>query len=89
MILPKKTYYKIGFVLFVLMSMTITVAYIDLGIFNIYIALTIAVVKALLVVMYFMHVKYNTRLTWIFAGAGFLWLIIMFALTMSDYITRY
>ena len=89
MILPKKTYYKIGIILFVLMSMTIAVAYIDLGRFNIYIALTIAVVKALLVVMYFMHVKYNTKLTWIFAGAGFLWLIIMFALTMSDYITRY
>lgn len=89
MILPKKTYYKIGIALFVLMSMTIAVAYINLGIFNIYIALTIAVIKALLVVMYFMHVKYNTRLTWIFAGAGFLWLIIMFTLTMSDYVTRY
>ncbi len=89
MILPKKTYYKIGIILFILMSMTIAVAYIDLGKFNIYIALTIAVIKALLVVMYFMHVKYNTKLTWIFAGAGFLWLIIMFALTMSDYVTRY
>ncbi len=89
MILPKKTYYKVGFALFVLMSLTVAVAYVNLGIFNIYIALTIAVVKALLVVMYFMHVKYNTKLTWIFAGAGFLWLIIMFALTMSDYVTRY
>ena len=89
MILPKTTYYKVGAALFILMSLTIAVAYINLGMFNIYIALTIAVVKAVLVVMYFMHVKYNTKVTWIFAGAGFLWLVIMFALTMSDYATRY
>lgn len=89
MILPKKTYYRIGAALFILMFLTIGAAYINLGGFNIYVALTIAVIKALLVVMYFMHVKYNTKLTWIFAGAGFLWLIIMFVLTMSDYVTRY
>ena len=89
MIIPKKTYYKIGTALFVLMFMTIAAAYLDLGPFNIYIALTIAVIKALLVVMYFMHVKYNTKVTWLFAGAGFLWIVIMFALTMSDYMTRY
>ncbi len=89
MIIPKTIYYKVGTALFVLMFMTIAAAYLDLGPFNIYIALTIAVVKALLVVMYFMHVKYNTKVTWLFAGAGFLWIVIMFALTMSDYMTRY
>jgi cytochrome c oxidase subunit 4 len=70
------------------MVVTVAAAYIDLGPFNIYVALTIAIVKSTLVVMYFMHVKYNTKITWIFAGAGFLWLIIMFALTMADYVTR-
>ncbi len=89
MIIPKKTYYTIGLALFVLMFLTIAMAYIDLGPFNIYVALTIAVIKAVLVVLYFMHVRYNTPITWVFAGAGFLWLIIMFALTMSDYLTRY
>ncbi len=88
MIIPKATYYNVGTALFVLMFMTIAAAYLDLGPFNIYIALTIAVIKALLVVMYFMHVKYNTKVTWLFAGAGFLWIVIMFSLTMSDYITR-
>jgi cytochrome c oxidase subunit IV len=89
MIIPKPTYYKVGAVLFVLMFLTIAMAYIDLGKFNIVVALTIAIVKAVLVVMYFMHVKYNTKLVWIFAGAGFVWLVIMFAITMSDYMTRY
>lgn len=88
MIVPKKTYYTIGLILLALMVLTIAAAYVDLGPFNIYVALTIAIVKSTLVVMYFMHVKYNTKITWIFAGAGFLWLIIMFALTMADYVTR-
>jgi cytochrome c oxidase subunit IV len=52
------------------------------------IALTIAVVKGLLIVLYFMHVRYARRVTWAFAGAGFLWLAIMLALTFSDYLTR-
>lgn len=89
MIVPKKTYYSIGAALFVLMFLTIALAYVDLGPFNIYVALTIAIIKATLVVMYFMHVKYNTRLVWIFAGSGFVWLMIMFVITMSDYLTRY
>jgi cytochrome c oxidase subunit 4 len=89
MIIPKKTYYTIGAWLFILMFLTVGAAFLDLGPFNIYVALTIAVIKAFLVVAYFMHVKYNTKLTWLFAGAGFLWLLIMFALTMSDYVTRY
>lgn len=89
MIIPKKTYYAVGAALFVLMFLTVAMAYVDLGPLNIYVALTIAIVKAVLVVLYFMHVRYSTQITWVFAGAGFLWLIIMFALTMSDYITRY
>src|SRR5580700_7715422 len=52
------------------------------------IALTIAIVKALLVVLFFMHVKYGSRLTWVFAAAGFVWLAIMIVLMMSDYATR-
>jgi len=52
------------------------------------IALTIAVVKGLLIVLYFMHVRYAPRVTWAFAGAGFLWLGIMLTLTFGDYLTR-
>jgi len=51
-------------------------------------ALAIAVVKALLVVLFFMHVRYSSRLTWFFAGSAFIWLIILFALTFADYLSR-
>jgi cytochrome c oxidase subunit 4 len=52
------------------------------------IALAIAVTKAVLVILYFMHVRYSPRLTWVVIASGFLWLFIMIALTMSDYLTR-
>jgi len=55
---------------------------------NIVAALTIAVVKMLLVILFFMHVRYSSRLTWIFVAAGFIWLLIMLDLTLSDYLTR-
>jgi len=87
-IVPQQTYYRVALALLVLFILTIAVAYVHLGPFNVYIAVTIAVIKATLVVLYFMHVRYHTRLTWIFASAGFLWLIILFALTLADYATR-
>jgi hypothetical protein len=52
------------------------------------VATGIAVVKAVLVILYFMHVKDGTRLTWVFSGAAFVWLAIMFGLTLNDYVTR-
>jgi len=55
---------------------------------SIAVALTIAVVKGLLIILYFMHVRYGPRLAWVFAGAGFLWLAIMLMLTFADYMTR-
>ena len=58
------------------------------GQLNVIIALTIAVVKATLVVLYFMHVRYSSRLTWVIVGSGLFWLGIMFALTLSDYWSR-
>ena len=58
------------------------------GQLNVIIALTIAVVKATLVVLYFMHVRYSSKLTWVFVCAGIIWLFILFAFTLSDYLTR-
>jgi cytochrome c oxidase subunit 4 len=52
------------------------------------VALAIAAAKALLIVLYFMHVRYGPRLTWAFAGAGFLWLGILLVLTFNDYLAR-
>ncbi len=58
------------------------------GQWNVIIALTIAVVKATLVVLYFMHVRYSSRLIWVVFTSALFWLAILFALTFSDYWTR-
>ena len=82
--------YAVIFIALVALTLTTTgVAFINLGgSLNVIVALTIAVVKALLVILFFMHVRYSDRLTWIFVGAGFFWLAIMMALTLSDFLTR-
>ena len=68
--------------------LTVVVAKFDFGFMNNVIMLAIAITKALLVVLFFMHVRWSSRLTWVVAGAGFFWLLIMFSLTMSDYMSR-
>lgn len=87
-VLPIRTYVVIVSLLFMLTALTVTAAFVHIGHLNTPIALGIAVVKASLVVLFFMHVRYNTPLMWVFAGAGFFWLMIMFALTMQDYVSR-
>jgi cytochrome c oxidase subunit 4 len=74
--------------LMVLLLLTVAVAQFHLGAFGIVLALTIAIVKAILVVLYFMHLRYSSRLTMVFAGAGLVWLLIMFSFTLSDYLSR-
>ena len=67
---------------------TVAVAQIDLGPFNIVVALTIAVIKATLVVLFFMHMKYSHRLNWIFFAAAVIWLILLISMTLVDVIAR-
>ncbi|GAC1428324.1 MAG: hypothetical protein NVSMB68_00290 [Thermoanaerobaculia bacterium] len=74
--------------LMVLTILTVAVSRIDLGVLNTPIALTIAVVKATLVILFFMHVIHSTRLTWVVIISSFLWLGVMFVLTFADYLTR-
>ncbi len=88
-IVSRKVYFAIFGALMLGTAATVIVAFIDLGgQFNTVVALTIAVIKATLVVLYFMHVRYSSRLTWVIVGSGLFWLGIMFALTLSDYWTR-
>ncbi len=87
-LVPKRVYYTIFAALIALTAVTVIVAFLDLGPFNNLIAMTIAVAKATLVVLYFMHVRYSGKLTWVFAGAGFVWLIILFVFLLNDYLTR-
>jgi len=89
-IVSKKMYYVIFGALMVLTAVTVLAANIDLGSekLNTIVALAIAVTKAMLVILFFMHVRYSSRLTWVVVAGGFLWLFIMVALTMSDYLSR-
>ena len=64
------------------------VSTIDLGWMNTPIALLIATIKAVLVILFFMHVIHSTRLTWVVVIASFLWLGVLFVLTFADYLTR-
>jgi len=67
---------------------TAWVARFDLGQLNIVAAMAIAVSKATLVVLYFMHLRYGHKLTWVFAAASVIWLVILIGLTMADILTR-
>lgn len=87
-IVPTRIYYAIFATLLVLTGVTVGVAYIDLGPMNTVVALAIAVFKAMIVVLYFMHVKYSTRLVTLVVIAGLYWMGILMTLTLSDYLTR-
>ena len=87
-VVPLTIYYAIFGILMVLTGVTVGVAYIDLGRWNTVVALAIAGFKAMIVVLYFMHVKYSTRLVKLTVIAGLYWMVILFALTLGDYLTR-
>lgn len=87
-VLPLRTYFSIAALLFILLAVTVAVALVDLGPFNIVVALVVAILKAVLVILYFMHVKFSSRLTWLFASSGVLWLLILFSFVLSDFLTR-
>jgi len=87
-VVPPRTYVLIYVVLIICTYLTWQVAYFDLGRLNTVAALAIAVFKAVLVVLFFMHVKYSSRLTWAVIFGGLFWLGILLALTMNDYLTR-
>jgi len=82
-----RAYLMVYAALMVLLVATVVLAFIDLHV-NFLVSMIIAVIKATMVVLIFMHVRYNEKLVWIFAGASFLWLAILFALSLNDYLTR-
>ena len=84
----RKVYYAVFAALLILTYATVAVSKIDLGRFNTIVALTIAVTKAVLVVLFFMHVRHSTRLTKLVVVGGFMWLALLIGLTMADVATR-
>jgi cytochrome c oxidase subunit 4 len=83
-----KIYMLVFVTLLLLTLLTIDVAFFNAGWLSLPLALLIASVKAALVVLYFMHVRFSEKLTWIVVAGGFLWLAILLALTLSDYLSR-
>lgn len=87
-ILPVRSYVVVYVALLVLLGATVGAAFFDLGRFNFVLTMVIAVAKAAMILLVFMHVRYGDRLTWVFSTAAFLWLGILIALTLNDYFTR-
>ena len=85
---PKSMYLKVFVALIVGTGLTVLAAEVDLGALNNIVMLLVACTKAALVVLFFMHVRWSTRLTWVVAASGFFWLLILFGLTMTDYLSR-
>jgi cytochrome c oxidase subunit IV len=87
-ITPLPVYFSVFAALAIGTLITWYASTINLGWANTPIALLIATIKAILVILFFMHVIYSTRLTWVVIVAAFLWLAVLFVLTFSDYLTR-
>jgi cytochrome c oxidase subunit 4 len=88
-IVPVRVYLTIFLILLAGTALTAVVAFFNFpGPLNAIVALTIAVFKATAVVLYFMHARYSSRLIWLIVGSAIFWLVILFALTFSDYSTR-
>lgn len=87
-IVPTKIYYLVFGALMCLTLLTYSIAFVNLGRFNLVVALAIAIVKASLVILFFMHVKYSTTLTKAVVATGFIFFGIMIFFTMSDLISR-
>jgi cytochrome c oxidase subunit IV len=85
---PKSLYYAVFAALIVGTLLTYAAARVDMGALNNVVMLTIAVTKALLVILFFMHVRWGSRLTWVVVASGFFWLLILFSETMVDFLTR-
>jgi len=81
-------YYTIFGILMVMTGLTVFAAFHHLGVFNFPVAIGIAITKATLVVLFFMHAKYSSRLTKLFVGMSFFFLIILLSLTLTDYMSR-
>ena len=81
-------YWKIYIALMVLLVATVGAAFVNLGPFNIVVAMVIAVTKAILVIVFFMHVRYSEKLIWLYAALGFLWMTYLLVGVFGDVMTR-
>jgi cytochrome c oxidase subunit IV len=83
-----RDYLVVFAILVVLLVATIGISFLPLGRFTLVVALAIAACKAVLIALYFMHLRFTNRLTWVFSGAALLWFGILVTLTLNDYLSR-
>ena len=87
-IVGPKIYLVVVLILLVMTATTVAASYVEMGIFNPVVALAIAAIKMILVVLFFMQVKYSTKLTKLTVAAGLFTFLILVGMTLSDYMTR-
>ncbi|HEU5179415.1 MAG TPA: cytochrome C oxidase subunit IV family protein [Candidatus Polarisedimenticolia bacterium] len=87
-VVPVKVYLAVFTTLMVLTASTVAAAFIDLGPFNLPVAIAIATIKATLVILYFMHVRWNTRLIGLALALAVAWLFHLIVGTFGDYLSR-
>ncbi len=87
-IVPRKTYFTVFGFLLAFTAITVFAANQDFGRMNDIVAMTIAVTKMMLVLLFFMHVRYSSRLIWVIVASMFFWLLILLLLTLTDYTSR-
>jgi cytochrome c oxidase subunit 4 len=87
-VVQPKIYVRTCIVLLALLALTWMIAYVNLGPFNLIVALAVAITKAIVIALFFMHIKGSSRILHFAAVAGVIWLCIMISLTLGDYSTR-
>lgn len=87
-VVPVRVYISVFLALMVLTATTVAVSFMELGEWNFVVAIVIAICKASLVIWFFMHVNQASAMTRLFVGAGFFWMLILIAITLSDYLSR-
>ena len=87
-VVPPRTYYNVFAALIALTVLTVGLDFVPLGPLHTSAGLLIATIKAALVILFFMHVLYSPRLTWIVALSSLLWFLILMGYTLTDYLSR-
>ncbi|HZR06333.1 MAG TPA: cytochrome C oxidase subunit IV family protein [Candidatus Udaeobacter sp.] len=87
-VVQPKVYVRTCIALLVLLAITCSIAYVDLGPYNLIVALAVAIAKAIIIALFFMHIKGSSRLLHLAAIAGVIWLLFLISLTLGDYFTR-
>jgi cytochrome c oxidase subunit IV len=87
-VVPPRIYIIVGSILLVLTGVTVWASFLEMGVFNPIVALFIAVVKATIVVLFFMHVKYSSKLTKLTVAGGLFTFLVLVGMTLADYFTR-